>query len=482
MENKEERLEIDAQRGIYAAVVTPTLKAESQVSGTYQRDRYVDKAQMKKAKDAAYGDKKTTKDAYTGETIHRDHKAAKNKYKGNASSHQGETDHTVSAKAAYDYAKHLPHITDADVKAAVNRQHNFREISKRNNTSKREKSNSQHAKDSKDLSTKAKVKMAAEGAKETILVKGELTLKSAGRDSVDISKRTAAVNLAQFIQGEKTLSEAAIDTVTDTIKGEVTAMTIRAGAGAAETVMTKAGEELAKHAAKEGVLKNAGELTSKTFNTLGAHASDIAMVAMQCAGAVRSYIDGDIDAPDMLLQIGESAAMTVVMQAGSVIGGNIGASIGATIGSVISLGPGTVVGYLVGELVGNIVGGAIAYIIGSRVCAGIAKFVRVDKYIAEQERIQQMYSDFAAQTRKSRIALEQYLEYLHTQHREYIRLGFQQIEEGYQAKDANKISQALDYICTQFELVTEFKTREEFEEKLADHSFVFKIGNKPSGI
>ena len=473
-----ENKDLEVKETSEALMVSNAIKAKSRVSSTYQREKYVDKTQMKKAKDAAYGNKKTTTDAYTGETIHRDHKAAKNKYKSNASSHQGETDHTVSAKAAYDYAKHMPHITDADVKAAVNRQHNFKEISKKNNTSKGDKSNAQHAKDSKNTSTKAKVKMVAEGAKETILVKGELTLKSAGRDSVYVAKNVAAINLAQFAQGEKSLPEAVVDTVANTIKGEVTALAIRTSVDVAEVTMSKAGEVIAKHTAEEGFKKTAGELAQKVFNTLGKYASDIAMVALQCVGAVRSYIDGDIDAPDMLIQIGEGATMVLVMQAGSAIGGEIGAGIGATIGSAISLGPGTVAGYLIGEFVGNIIGGAVAYIVGSSICAEIAKFIRTDKYIAEQERIQQLYNDFSFRTRQSRIALEQYLDYLHDQHRENIKRGFQQVEEGYRTMDAEKISTALDSICAQFELEAEFKTREEFEDKLANPNFVFKLGKK----
>lgn len=265
-------LEEEKRKVVQNSTIADTLSAQSQVSDQYVRKKYVDAQQMKRAKDKAYGDKKVTKDAYTGEEIHRDHGAAKRKYKGNASSHQGETDHTVSAKAAHSFAKNLPHITDADVKAAVNRQHNFKEISKKNNTSKGEKSNAEHAKGNKNLTTKAKAKMVAAGAKATVLVKGELLLKSTGRDSVDVAKNVASVKLAQFVQGEISLSDAVIDTACDTVKGEMNALAIRTSVNVAENALNATGDYIAKHVGEEGTKKIIGEAATKVFRFLGDNA------------------------------------------------------------------------------------------------------------------------------------------------------------------------------------------------------------------
>lgn len=310
------------------------------------------------------------------------------------------------------------------------------------------------------------------------MVKGELTVKSAGRESVSVAKSTASVNLAQVIQGEKNISEAVIDTVKDTVKIEVTAVTVRTASNIVENIAISAEKTIEKQLEKKAADALAGKVAAKVFNAIGKHAGDIAMVGWRCADTISKYLHGDIDLPDALIIIGENAATTVIMHVGASIGGEIGASIGSTIGSAIAIGPGTVFGYLIGEVIGEIVGGAIAYIIGSHICAELAKIIRVDKYIAQQEQIQKQYEAFATQVRKSRIALEQHLEYLHIQHRENIRKGFRMVAEGYQDKDPQKISDALDHICAQFEAATEFSTREEFEKKLAEPAFVFKLGKK----
>ena len=51
---------------------------KSEVTQKYDRTNYDDSKAKERHKDKVYGDNKTTTDKYTGKTIHRDHKAAKN--------------------------------------------------------------------------------------------------------------------------------------------------------------------------------------------------------------------------------------------------------------------------------------------------------------------------------------------------------------------------------------------------------------------
>lgn len=464
----------EKENAVQASTIAETLSAQTQVSDQYIRKNYVDQKAMTRAKDRAYNGKKVTKDAYTGEEIHRDHNAAKRKYKGKASSHQGETDHTVSAKSAHSFAKNLPHTTDADVKAAVNRQHNFKEISKKNNTSKGEKSNAEHAKGNKNLTTKAKAKMVTSGAKATVLVKGELLLKSTGRDSVDVAKNVASVKLAQFVQGEISFSDAVIDTACDTVKGEMNALAIRSTVNVAENALNATSDYIAKHVGKEGAKKIIGETTAKVLRFLGDNASSIASVALQCSNSVRAFIDGEIDASDMLIQVGEGAATVAIMHAGAALGTSIAKKVGEAIGTAV----GTAILPGIGPLIGNIIGGAIGYLIGSKICGEIANLLRTGKHIKELQELEQMYADFSERVRISRLQLESYLEYLHSQHRSNIAEGFRHMELGFRQQDPNMISNAIDHICAQFQLVTEFQTRQEFEEKRMDPGFVFQLGKK----
>ena len=50
------------------------------------------------------------------------------------------------------------------------------------------------------------------------------------------------------------------------------------------------------------------------------------------------------------------------------------------------------------------------------------------------------------------------------------------MSEAIEDNSAQGIANSIDYICQQFDIETEFKTLEEFEDKISNPAYVFKIG------
>ena len=87
-----------------------------------------------------------------------------------------------------------------------------------------------------------------------------------------------------------------------------------------------------------------------------------------------------------------------------------------------------------------------------------------------------MYREYAMQVEQSRIELERYLEYIHKEQQANILEGFRRMSEAIGQNCAQEIADSIDYICQQFDIETEFKTLEEFENKINDSNYIFRIG------
>ena len=72
----------------------------------YDRTKYDNVYKRKKFKEEHFGDNKTSKDYITGETLHIDTNASKNKYgKKHYSKHTADTDHIVPEKIVHEKLK-----------------------------------------------------------------------------------------------------------------------------------------------------------------------------------------------------------------------------------------------------------------------------------------------------------------------------------------------------------------------------------------
>lgn len=107
------------------------------VTHEYDRKNYDDIYKRNQYKAEIYQDKKTHTDYITGNVLHKDAKAAANKYgKHNATKHTGDVDHIVPLASVHDMAKNNPFLTDSDVKEASNRWYNYRLTQSKLNRSK----------------------------------------------------------------------------------------------------------------------------------------------------------------------------------------------------------------------------------------------------------------------------------------------------------------------------------------------------------
>lgn len=97
------------------------------VTQEYDRKNYDDVYKRNQYKAEIYQDNKTHTDYITGSILHKDAKAAANKYgKHNTTKHTGDVDHIVPLASVHDMAKNNPFLTDSDVKEASNRWNNYR--------------------------------------------------------------------------------------------------------------------------------------------------------------------------------------------------------------------------------------------------------------------------------------------------------------------------------------------------------------------
>jgi len=450
---------------------THTVKIQNTVSEKYVREKYVDGTSMKNKKQEIFGDKRTVTSAYGDEVIHKSHTKAKNKYKSNASSHQAELDHTVAAKDAYDFAKILPGVTDGDVKHAVNRKDNFQMIDKKLNASMGEQNKTIYALKS-GKSIKDKTKMITTDIKAQVKVKGELVGKSVAKTS----QIPASVNLAKLMQGESTVSEAVIGTVKDTVKAEVSGIAINSGVQLTQSALDKAQKQIAKKVGEKAIAKVCTESVAKGLTVVSQNVNAIVTVALYAGDAVIKFVKGDITCEEMFIQLGETGTNLVCSTAGAAVGGTIGSTIGGIIGSIILPGAGTAVGILVGDFIGNVIGGAIGYIVGSKICQNLREIMNAPEEVKEYEKYAQMYREYAEQVKQSRIELENYLAYIHKEQQTNILEGFRRMSKAIEDNSAQGIADSIDYICRQFDIEPEFKTLEEFESKVSDSNYVFKIG------
>jgi len=446
------------------------INAQNSVTKTYVRERYVDGTKMKHKKQEIFGDKQTVKSAYGDEIIHKSHTKAKNKYKRNASSHQAELDHTVAAKDAHNFAKILPGVTDADIKHAVNRQDNFQMIDKKLNTSLGSQSKTKYAIKS-DKTIKDKAKMITTDIEAQVKVKGELI----GKSVVNTSKIPASVNLAKLMQGEATVSEAVMGTVKDTVKAEVNGIAINGGVQLTQSALDKAQKQMVKKVGEKAFAKVCTESVAKGLTVVSQNINTIATVALYAGDAVIKFAKGDITCEEMFIQLGETGTNLVCSTAGTAVGGTIGATIGFFVGSVFPAG-GQLVGFVVGKFLGEVIGGAVGYIVGSKICQNLREMMNAPEEVKEYEKYAEMYREYAKQVEQSRIELERYLKYIHKEQQANILEGFRKMSEAIEKNCAQEIADSIDYICHQFDIETEFKTLEEFENKISDSNYVFKIG------
>lgn len=309
------------------------------ISAEYQRSNYDSPTARKNFLDSQFQDSKTTisKD---GQTVHRSHEAAKNKYGAKrASYHQAEADHKDPLKNIQERTEKNPVLrnllTDQDIEEVGNRTGNFQVLSKRENASKGAQSEIQRGMETRDVKrvlegaqTQAQTDLllAERAAKNAAVAVGTVAANAAA-DAVNTGAQTALValtvsglnNLAYIASGEKDLETALKDVANDTSASFVS------GTGARLLQDVTAGT------AKICGADQLANFISKDFP-----AAEIAMAAMTI-NTVKQYLDGQISAEDCAFYILRNGAGTLAYQLGfALTGGPAGAIIASVVVTQIS--------------------------------------------------------------------------------------------------------------------------------------------------
>ena len=309
------------------------------ISAEYQRSNYDSPTARKDFLDSQFQDSKTTisKD---GQTVHRSHEAAKNKYGAKrASYHQAEADHKDPLKNIQERTEKNPVLrsllTDQDIEEVGNRTGNFQVLSKRENASKGAQSEIQRGMETRDVKrvlegaqTQAQTDLllAERAAKNAAVAVGTVAANAAA-DAVNTGAQTALValtvsglnNLAYIASGEKDLETALKDVANDTSASFVS------GTGARLLQDVTA-----------GTAKICGADQLANFIAKDFPAAEIALAAMTI-NTVKQYLDGQISAEDCAFYILRNGAGTLAYQLGFVIsGGPAGAIIASVVVTQIS--------------------------------------------------------------------------------------------------------------------------------------------------
>ena len=118
------------------------------VTQDYDRKLYDNVYKREQYKNEIYGKRNTHEDYLTGNTLHKNSRAAANKYgRHNMTKHTGDVDHIVPLASVHDMAKANPFLTDNDVKEASNRWNNYRLTQSKLNRAKGGKINFEMAKE-----------------------------------------------------------------------------------------------------------------------------------------------------------------------------------------------------------------------------------------------------------------------------------------------------------------------------------------------
>lgn len=470
---------------------------KSQVRDKYNakndRSKYDDVTKRKKFKDDQFGDKSTITDPYTDKKLHKNNKAAKNKYGDSKyNEHTSQTDHTIPIAEVAKRNRDNVFLTDDDIKKIANIEQNYKVINGKLNQSKGSKSNTTTAKKNnvskeqkkkmKKAETKANIAVEAETLKLTTKRANEIGLESAKAGALVGGIMSAAQNIGSLANGEEDAVDAVLNVAVDTVKAGASSYGTAIATKTAEGTIKKIGHKIADKTAGKSLEKigeKAGENLVKfaNSNALG----KVITVTMEIGPAVAKFLNGEITSGELIMELGEKGTaitasfamgvpgMAIGTAAGGVIGGLVG-SVVPVIGSAAGAAVGAKVGAIVGEIVGNMVG----YMVGSEVYKAVNEFyMKHDPGRFQRE--EQMYSDLADKIENYRINLEKQFNEIRMRNNEMILESFEGIKAGIINDDVDLITESLSRICHLYGEDIRFKTNDDFLDFWNDPDAVMEI-------
>ncbi len=490
MKKEDEEIKEGAQ---YSATHVEKTAERSKYNAKTDRKKYDNPKKRDDYKDKVFGDKKTIKDPYTGDTLHKEKQAAKNKYGDkNYNKHTSQTDHTVPIQKIADKNRDNVFLKDEDIKQIANIEANYKEINGNLNQSKGSKSNRQTAKDN-NVSKSQKSKMTKEQFKATVAVETEtakLTLKRANEYGMNAAKQgaiigssiSAAQNIQAVIKGDEELSEAALNIAVDTVKAGTSSYAMSIATKSAEGALKTVGHTISDKTAGKALEKIGEQACTKLVNFAQSNELGKAVtVTLEVGKSVKRYLDGEITNGELVVELGEKGTALVCSFAmgaeGAVWGAKAGGIIGGLIGSVLPVAgtaAGATTGVIIGTVVGEIVGNMVGYMIGSEIYKTVTDYYKqFDPEKAERE--MKKYAALADQIETYRWNIEKNFRDIHMKNNELVMAAFVNMKESILCDDVDRFTSALAQICNLYGDDVMFKTNEDFLRFWNDPDLVMEI-------
>lgn len=445
----------------------------------YNRGSQDDYKRRKMFLDKKFADKKTTKDPYTNDTIHKNTNAATNKYGKNSSTkHKTNVDHTIPLKTINDKVEKLrknPIIRryidsstkDSIIKEIANKDSNLKLTSERFNKMKGCKSNLELAKNLKNnlslagrlalvkehfkSSTQVNIDIAtnvgsivisgvskevANTATESVLDIANLAVKNnvvsnAGSYALTVS----AKNLASVIMGENELDESLEYIIADISEYCGTTCIIILEEEAITKLMAYSPNETLAKLAKSGV------------------PHIIATSTVEIGKVFTRYIKGEIDALELFTTLGEKGT--------SALAGGIGGGVGACFGTMIFP--------VVGTAIGSVVGSMLGYMANSMLYSACYKVFKEEQISQRRyEQIKALTEKIIPVMRNKRETLSLHIEEFYKNRNMVFKESLNMLDYGEINNNLQLFNQGLDNIVIEMDGEVVFKNLNEFKDFMLD--------------
>ena len=162
------------------------------ITEEYDRKLYDNKSAKDICREESFGAGKTFRDGNTGDLLHKNIDAAKNKYgQNNYTKHIGDVDHNIPIKAVHDVVKNSPlagTLTDKDINDAVNSKENLQLISANENRAK---------------GAKTPFEVGAENIKNGNILKGGKQIAKGAKSAAHITKDLGVAAVKNTVNNAK---------------------------------------------------------------------------------------------------------------------------------------------------------------------------------------------------------------------------------------------------------------------------------------
>ncbi len=431
----------------------------------YDRNKLDDITARKHFKEAAFGKNKIQRDV-SGNLLHKDHQAAINKYGSTkAWGHRVDIDHKVPLKKVYERGKNLG-LSDEEVKKIANDISNFRILNAKDNRAKGKNSDFDMAvRFLKDGELEKGIKLAFDGIKGEVNMSGRLIGFAAEKkvecaaghipDKMSVFSKNAkgyvsdlardatipvlvagVHNIVSVAQGDKSIKEAAKDSVIETGAVVLSSKLQQIGVAAANQVLQKSGVKFLQQAAGANVIGN------------------VVVIGMRVNDSFMRFLDGKIDAEKFMFE--------VTAQGATLAAETLGAMVGQT------LIPVPIVGAIIGSMVTSVACGLVVDLM--RTARDSMKFVK-----ERRQFIEDISAKAKAEIDKQRSELERLIKENQEKWNQCVDAGYELIFSGIQKNDVEIIAQGLDTILSHFCENVHYAKYVDFNRDFMDEDFVFTL-------